>query len=253
MNYISILFSKNHFLEPLTIVQDQEIISIKDKKIKLIALSILASIILPVVGGIIVFYCLAAMYKIKQLHLSEIRKASTPENLNVINALVSRFLHPYITGEITKETDSPREPLIQLLKKQLAEVKLTIDTFALETLAIDAFIQQSALGLYPHRYLQLQPSERRSTINDDITPSSPLFKELVEALKYAIPREFPGKKLSSSTIHLKATEALKMVNDRRAQDQVRFRESRNNTDFKSEECKDKKFASLKTTGQLFLV
>ena len=72
MDYSSILFSREHLARPFTLNQNNNSISIADKKAQTIALSIIVGLLTAGIGGIVFFYCLTAKYKVDLLTSSRI-------------------------------------------------------------------------------------------------------------------------------------------------------------------------------------
>ena len=67
-NYSEILFSKQHLMGPFRIKQtDQNTISISDKKTQVVALSIFVGLFTFGIGGLVLYYCLSAKYKLDRL------------------------------------------------------------------------------------------------------------------------------------------------------------------------------------------
>ncbi len=128
-----------------------------------------------------------------------------------IEDFVSSFLHPYITGEITKENEPKnRKPMMELLLEELSDVE-SVTTNEIEKMAFNAYIKKAALGLYVNRGINKRAKDIRcyckvlwlrckgpfaSRMNDcDIRPASQKFNRLIDALKESLPKDFPDKKL----------------------------------------------------------
>jgi len=186
------------------------------------------------------FYCLSAKYKLEKLN-------DNNEDKEFINNFVASFLHPYITGQITKETDSKdRKPMIELLQEKMPGFESS-KMGEVEEMALNAFFEKAALGLYVNQ-------ERRTlsgrALSGDITSKSPEFEILVNALTEALPREFPSRKISVQNLRKKASEAVDVVNEERklAQEEA--------FNFKAEGDSNLRYAKLKQlkeSGKLFLV
>jgi flagellar basal body-associated protein FliL len=263
MNFSSVLFSKEHIISPFKINHKNKEISIKDKKIKTIALSILVGILTAGIGGIILFYCLSAKYKLDKLNINNIdtfkkntqntsskpkaassikrKKGLDLKDKEFINDFVSSFLHPYITGKISREDDSKdRKPMIELLKEKMPGFELSMKD-EVEEIALNIFFEKAALGLYVN--------QKRGALSGDITSESSEFKILIKALTKALPREFPSRKISNDDLRIKASEALVAVNEERKNAQEKA------LDFKvkgNPNLCHKKLSQLKDSGQLFL-
>jgi len=68
MELKKILFSKHHLANPFSHTQQNgEILSISDKKVRVIALSILTGVFTLGIGGVFLFYFLSAKYKIEKI------------------------------------------------------------------------------------------------------------------------------------------------------------------------------------------
>ena len=97
MNYSNILFSKEHLLSPLNLEKKESLnidkISIQDKKIRLIFLSVIVGLATLFVGGIIFFYCLSAKYKFERLNQEiYIKKNDQTELRNSIKSNIPNIL-----------------------------------------------------------------------------------------------------------------------------------------------------------------
>lgn len=252
MNFKSILFSREHIVSPFKINFRNREISIQDKKIKTIALSILVGLFTAGIGGLVFFYCLSAKYKVEKFNctsrdpanknaqdtfnnpesvdelailksesdalkpiLDKIKTESPTEqksellqkNQRFINDFVARFLHPYITGQITKETDSKaRKPMIELLLEKMPGFE-PLTKGEIEEMVLNAFFEKAALGLYVN--------QKKGADYDDITSNSPKFECLVKALTEALPREFPNRIIAAQDLRVKASEALDIANKER--------------------------------------
>lgn len=261
MNFLSILFSKKHIQSPFKINYNNKEISIENKKIKTIALSILVGLVTVGIGGIIFFYSMTAKYKVDAIKKqkidtspnSSLKPGVKPQEIintsekKFIDDFVDIFLHPYITGEINKETDSKdRKPMMELLLEKM-NVNDPSKIEEIEILALTAFFKKSALGLYIN--------QKKKNDEFDFTSESPEFEFLVNALKDALPREFPNKKIPSENIRKNASLALFIINKKRIEERE-IKKKEEETRLKQEEEKVDfrctKLEKLQRSGKLFL-
>ena len=235
MDIKSVLFSREHLFSPFQINYKNKNLSVADKKIKTIALSIIVGIITAGIGGIILFYCLSAKYKVEKLNANNVelykkknqnisikpeskrpdrstrpatrKKAPLSKDQEFIKNFVGSFLHPYITGQITRETDPKnRKPMIEVLQEKMPGFEPS-KKGEVEEMALSAFFEKAALGLYVN--------QQRGASSTDLTSKSPEFEILVNALTEALPREFPNIKISEQNLREKASKALDVVNEER--------------------------------------
>lgn len=246
MDFKSVLFSKEHIISPFEMNYQNKNLSIEDKKIKTIALSILVGIFTAGIGGIILFYCLSARYKLEKLnsHIAEIftenkQTAVSKEDQEYIHNFVASFLHPYITNKIRTKV-SERKCMIELLQEKMPGYEPSKKS-AVEEIALDAFFEKAAFGLYVN---QKKRSHKR-----DITPGSSKSRILVCALAEALPREFPDRVMSMGELKKKAFATLNDVNKQRklAREEIFNPQVKRVLDLRYT-----KLCQLQNSGELFL-
>lgn len=143
-----------------------------------------------------------AMPDVPILAVPETRREITLEER--IENFVESFLHPYIAGYITEETDQIDRPSMMDL---LCE-KLDIDDFELrigvEKWALKAYFEKAALGLYINL--------RRES---DLNPGTLDLLPLLLALKLSLIKDFPNKCFTDEEILIEIDEAIVTVNRKR--------------------------------------
>lgn len=122
-----------------------------------------------------------------------------------IYAFVQRFLHPYITGQITEANDDPnRKALITLLKEEFEDV---INEKVIEEAGLNAYLEVAAMGLYVNQLVIYK--------HFSISPENIQFEFLKEAVEKALPKDFPNLELANDAIEQKIKDALVITNKRR--------------------------------------
>lgn len=151
-----------------------------------------------------------------------------------IQNFVTRFLHPYISGQITQyDEDNNRPSMMTLLKKKIGEKYdlATVNLVNIERAAFWCYLKTSALGLYIYLPRTADYHERRSvelieplkpatdevdeTIEDRPKEYSHEFTMLIEALIPAIQIDFPGLIIQEDMLIELAEEAMNEVNQER--------------------------------------
>lgn len=124
-----------------------------------------------------------------------------------IHEHVFKFLHPYVTGQINAENESPdRLTIIESLFKKLpAEAIHHKDE--IREIAFHAYIKAACYGLYVNRKVS----------KGIITAYSAEFNILLDALQKGISKDFPDKKLSETEIEAYALGGLIDVNAEKKQ------------------------------------
>lgn len=236
-----ILFSSHHIFHPLTVKNSKDINKNIELniKIKTIFITILAFLLTAGVGGIVCFYCLTAKHKVKVLE--EIKRKDLPPparpttpsrppparpatpappqpatdpaaareesvRLGIIKTFVSDFLFPYIHGRITPETENPdRKPLLVQLQEAVPSWKVDDEAIALE-----AFFNESALGLFIHLNKHITKAQCYSNLS-----KADQLAILLKSLKRHVPAEFPGCGLSDTELETRAKSALAFAKEHR--------------------------------------
>lgn len=118
-----------------------------------------------------------------------------------IENFITRFLHPYITGQITENNEpEDRKPLIEILLENL-NIDNQTDRERVEEKVLNIYLQKAALGLYVNR-LEKLPLQKEE----------PEFEHLINALEKALPKDFPQLQLSKEELIARAGQALDEVN-----------------------------------------
>lgn len=192
-------------------------------------------------------YTLYQQYKAKQvIKPAVIEESDDQENTSKeIFAFVQRFLHPYITGQITEANDDPdRKPLIELLKEEFEEAA-DDEEIDLEEEGLKAYLEVAAMGLYVNRAYS-HKFYRNKTLTS-IKSEDPEFQILKDAVLHALPKDFPDLKLTEDAIEQKINDALIIANKRR----VKSLPDPLPADWDAEAKRDRK-ATLLESGELFL-
>jgi hypothetical protein len=141
-----------------------------------------------------------------------------------INDFVARFLHPYISGEITQDNEIQNRPgLMTLLKEQIGQCHDNnhVNLELVERRAFWAYLKTAALGLYVYLPRTMDYIGRRSIdiiepIDNEIPSKySDNFNILIEALIPAIKIDFPGSHIDRSLLIELAEKAFNEVNKER--------------------------------------
>jgi hypothetical protein len=145
----------------------------------------------------------------------DVKEPVSEEQEFVIN-FVTSFLHPYITGLISNETDlKDRKPMIGLLLEKMPELEPT-RRGEIEEMALNAFFEEAAQGLYVNTKVCMNTNSGAKWIgSSEITSQSPEFAILVDALTKALPREFPNREISAQYLRKQASDSLDVVNKKR--------------------------------------
>jgi len=119
-----------------------------------------------------------------------------------IEAFVKKFLAPYIAGEITRSKDAAdRKPMMEQLYQKVPSVNAH-QRARIQEYALHQFIDEAARGLH----VRLKASQELA-----VTPLT--VEILANALKEALPREFPGLVLSDKEILRQAHFAILRSNE----------------------------------------
>lgn len=119
----------------------------------------------------------------------------------IIHEWVVRYLHPYISGQKTRNEDLYRKPLVDLLLEKEPKL-LSLPKDEVQNMAFDSYLKTAALGLYV--YLKKKKKF--------IKPASSKFTHLVNALAESLPIDFPEKKLKGDEITKIASGVLESIN-----------------------------------------
>lgn len=130
-----------------------------------------------------------------------------------ISDIVSRFLHPYITGRISQmaEADSPRVPLIVKLAEELKNLRYEEDECAnAEKIAVKAYIDEAVRGMHVHinnsyhlrgcPFIEIEVLKDKDLVANDNDYFSDDFLELTSALEEALKIDFPNYPLSNDEL-----------------------------------------------------
>lgn len=154
----------------------------------------------------------ALLEQFKTTYLLPLQQGKISLNKNTakehVENLVQIFLEPYITGQITRETDPEnRSPLATLLYDAMkTHYKELVSKKTLQNIAYHAFIKQAALGLY------LPQNHADDETLKNTTPKNPSAKNrLIQALEEALPREFPDLKLPKEQLLSKINKAIELI------------------------------------------
>ena len=142
------------------------------------------------------------------ISLKHIQNPVTMEEF--VKTFVEAFLHPYITGHITKEMETKeRKPMIEELFSELEKrfpEESTNNKERIETIACDHYLFCATQGLYVHC---------KKHGGETIAPESEGYDALVIALTEALPKDFPHKLLSQEELRKRVADVLQQVNIRR--------------------------------------
>ena len=147
-----------------------------------------------------------------------LKHIQTPVSMEeFVKNFVAAFLHPYITGQITKETESKeRKPMIEELfselKKKFPE-ECTSKKEKIEAIAFDHYLFCAAQGLYVH-------CKKRG--GEMITLENEEYNALLSALEEALPKDFPQKTVSQEKLKELAANTLRDFNMQRLRDRQEF-------------------------------
>jgi hypothetical protein len=155
-----------------------------------------------------------------------------------INDFVTRFLHPYITGQINEDNESKeRKSLVNLLMEKIPPLEPSQKEEVIE-MAFRAYLKAAALGLYVNR----------KALAGIIAPYSIEFYILLNALETSIPKDFCDKKITKIELEQYVIEALTAVTkERKSLEQ----ETKDNHRLDLSYEKILKLSQLKQSGELF--
>lgn len=177
----------------------------------------------------------------KQMKVVDLKKPIKNEEKNpnylIIKKFVTNYLNPYIRGYITRDNEPSNKPaMMELLIKEMGVIDVN-EKDKIEKLALDIYIQLAAKGF--HETVTTEKAIRICEYNekvkgiyikprigfigmnsgwleykeDYIDPNSDEINPLVEALKEALPKDFPSQKISEKDLKDMAICALSNVNE----------------------------------------
>lgn len=121
-----------------------------------------------------------------------------------VDDCVASFLHPYITGQITRDNEPKGRDSLWVALRIYMPCKNPSKFDEIKEMAFQSYLKHAVLGLYVNQKLT----------SVTITTDSKKFGILVSALEESLPREF-GMKLSTVEVVEHATKALNSVNEER--------------------------------------
>lgn len=135
----------------------------------------------------------------------------------MIEIFVEKFLHPYITRQITEETeDKNRRPMMDQLLEHLGQVDEN-QRKEIEEAALKAYFEKAGMGYYVYWATKnpLNKAMVNKALRMSLLPGYPIFEHLKEPLRAAIPKDFPGLVLTDQELNDRLENAIVKVREQR--------------------------------------